>query len=86
MILDTLAAIADYTENNKFDSGASVAECKTAITTKNTNGLLTTKEETLTIPGGTKTVSDSDKYKHILHGMLHRTPLQTLNSDIANYA
>ena len=86
MIFDTLAAMADYRDNHKFDFTATTANCKSELVLKNDAGSLTLKTETLSVDGITKTVADKDKFKYLMEGMLKKTPLQTINADIKNYA
>ena len=86
MIFDTLAAMADYRNNLKFDLTATTAECKTEMLLKNAAGQFTMKDETLTVDGRTVTVNDANKLQYILRGLLVKTPLQTLNANLAPYS
>ena len=85
MIFDTLAAMADYRDNHKFDFTATTTDCKNEMTLKNDAGQLPLKTETLTVDGRTVAVNDKNKLQYMLRGYLAKTPLQTLSADMATY-
>ena len=87
MIFDTIAAMADYNNDKKFDANATQAQCKTVMTTKNSAGLLTLGSGTITVDSQTaKTLSDSDKFAIFTHAMLNKTPRALIESDMSDYA
>ncbi len=86
MIFDTLAAMADYRNNLKFDLTATTAECRAELVLKNDAGSLTLKTETLSVDSISKNVADKDKIKYFMRGMLAKTPLQSLDADMKSYA
>jgi len=86
MIFDTLAAMADYNNNNKFDTSATQEECKTVLENKNSAGLLTLADGTVRVDSlAAKTVSDADKYAIFAYAILNKTPRSSIEADLAAY-
>ena len=86
MIFETLAAMADYNDNKKFDNSPNVAYDKATMLALSVAGKLTLKSETLTVGSKTLNNSESDKYKFFVDGIMNRTPMATVQENMAPYA
>lgn len=86
MIFDTLAAMASYDNNKKFDFAATRAQCKTAMTTRHNNGKLPLTESTITVDSHTpKTADDATKFSYFVKGILDKSAYSTISSNIEAY-
>lgn len=87
MIFDTLAAMAEYNHNKKFDLTATTAQCKEIMVSKNAAGSFTMKSGSVTVDAArTYNVDDADKLKFFVQAMQTKTPLQVLSASMAPYA
>lgn len=82
MIFSTLAAMADYNDDVKFNQSPNAAYDKTTMEAKNTAGALTLTTETLTIGNRTIVVSDSDKFSVFVDGLINRTPFSVVEPNM----
>ena len=76
MIFDTLAALADYRNNHKFDSGATKAQCCEVIA----NDLQSVNVEILMVGGEFILNDEIGKFCPFVYGMQHRTPMSSLGT------
>jgi hypothetical protein len=79
MIFETLAAMADYNNNLKFDNDASLSECAETIGDLEEVGKLNTNSDTTTmnLSNGKTRVTTNIKYlsdTYFIHALQHKTP------------
>ena len=93
MIFETLAAMADYADDKKFNLSSTAAQAKTVLTdARNTGtktvidemtkaGVLTITSETLTVGGVTKTHEPLDYLNQHIVGIQNKTPRKTVEAN-----
>ena len=80
MIFDTIAAIADYKNNKKFDNNATREEIESIL-----SELSNAKQEILTI-GQRQLFNDEIKrYTYWVDGVQHKTPRSKIESEVSNF-
>lgn len=79
MIFDTIAALADYLNNGKFDNSASREQCEAVI-----SELLRTDHETLTVDGRVILNNELDRLSYFAENMQHRTPRSEYEREVSN--
>ncbi len=88
MIYSTLAAIADYRDNNnnfrrnRFDNSAQLADDQAVIAERNVAGALTVASGTITHKGKTITDPTAAITAQMMDGILKRTPLAIVQKDL----
>ena len=95
MIYETLAAMADWLDNRRFDFGSSEAQVKAVlddfrggnvdnvVDDVTNSGTLTLSNEVLTIDGTTLTNDKNSRLDDYLVGMQDKTPRKVLEDNIA---
>lgn len=84
MIFETLAAIAEWNNNLKFDNNATREQCETTQTDLHDAGKLPLMTETLTWDSDSKTVSEATKYSHYIYAIQKKTPRSVIESDLTD--
>ena len=84
MILSTLAAMADYADDGKFDLDVSQADILTKIQALNSTGNFPLVAEKLTIGNKVVMVRTAEALQLACHAVLNKTPQQTVQDDIIN--
>ena len=80
MIFDTIAAIADYINNGKFDNSASREQCEQTL-----REFLRTDQETLTVDGKIILNNELNRLSYFTEEMQHRTPRSEYEREVSNY-
>lgn len=93
MIFETLAAMADYADDQKFNFSSDAAQAKNVITdARNTGtktvidemtkgGVLTVTSETITVAGVAKTHEPLDYLNQHILGIQNKTPRKTVEDN-----
>jgi len=79
MIFDTIAALADYLNNGKFDNSATKAQCEESV-----RNLLTTNHETLTVGERILLNNELEKFGVFSYEIQYRTPRSEYESEVSN--
>ena len=82
MILTTLAAMADYANNGKYDHSATQAEILAKMQEMTAAGKLTAVEETLTIGSQTVKVRTSEGFAIAAEAIQNKTSEQIVAGEI----
>ena len=80
MIFDTIAALADYLNNGKFDNSASRAQCEDAL-----REFLRTDQETLTVDGRTVFNNEGKRLSYFIDAIQSRTPRSEYEENVSDY-
>lgn len=96
MIFETLAAMAQWNNNKKFDFTASAAQCranlvdvantgaKTVINAQTTSGVMLVTNETLTVNGVAKTNNQFDWFSQHVRGLETKAPRKVVEAAMTN--
>lgn len=79
MIFDTIAALADYLNDGKFDNSATKAQCEESI-----RNLLNTNHETLTVGEKIFLNNELNKFSAFSYEIQYRTPRSEYEAEVSN--
>ncbi len=90
MIFETLAAMADKNNNERFDNDASYLQCVTTQQDLESVGKLNNQDEVLssTLSNGTtklRVALNTYAFAHHINAIQHKTPRSVIEADIAQY-